>query len=688
MGILGMFKKVGQAKKKVDKKQEGAEPVDKSLFRIGVYGHKGVGKTVFFTIAYVSSKHSPEFEIMALGETQEILEEKYNLMRGQGMDLGTGKRITARRFPPLSTGEQRLNFEVRVGKNTLVPVNTIDYSGELIYIDARGDIKQNLLDFFKNCECVLFFIDPDAIANEGERSNRVAAFTDLIGQLSGLEKRLKIPVGLVVSKSDELPGFKSADQSVLIGTGSGYIRALNFSGFLRGVLKQRTIVGRPDWKGEIESMLNRLESFFKPLLNRTMDYQMFFISSTGNSPEIISDPSCDKIKVPPEDLRPLGVSQPLRWAISRIQSYRRATVYKAVLKWVLIIVALLIDLVAFGHIYNQLKIKTLHREIANVSRPVPGANNEIAKLYKDYGNNIIVRTFFSSFSQAAMDEYKYFSTIGSHQAQKDQQDKLKQKIDETSRNLAGLGALKSDTAKYDAALLAIQARLDSLSTMTVAILDAGVKAQMNGQIASMKQQLQSAPTGGEISAAENLRDKYEALRKEFGENLAARNFDYLLGGAPDQFPAKLKAFKDGELAADPDNQLAANYSRFIQNYLNAIATNFETGVLIPFTVQGAEGGEGGYSIIFEGASEAPRGDIDASRADLQFRVPVISTQQFTIGVRRSGQENVILEKYPVNAGYSILKLSGQRIKFVDPTINIQLVFDLGAHFYPIFKDKL
>jgi hypothetical protein len=207
MGMPGIFKKAGKLKKKADQKAEKGEQVDHSIFRIGVYGHKGVGKTVFFTIAYIDSKRSPDFEIMALGETQEILEEKYNLMRGQGMDLATGHKIAGRRFPPLSTGEQRLNFEVRTGRNTIIPINTIDYSGELIYIDARGDLKQNLIDFFKECECILFFIDPDAIKNEGERSNRVAAFTDLISQLSGPEKRLKIPVGLVVSKADELPGF-------------------------------------------------------------------------------------------------------------------------------------------------------------------------------------------------------------------------------------------------------------------------------------------------------------------------------------------------------------------------------------------------------------------------------------------------------------------------------------------------
>jgi len=684
MNISGIFKKAGAAQKKFEKKQGEGEPVDKSLFRIGVYGHKGVGKTVFFTIAYVSSKHSPEFEIMALGETQEILEEKYNLMRGQGMDLATGKKITNRRFPPLSTGEQRLNFEIKVGNSKIVPINTIDYSGELIYIDARGDIKQNLLEFFKNCECVLFFLDPDAIHNEGERSNRIAAFTDLIGQLSGLEKRLKIPVGLVVSKSDELPGFKSAEQSVLIGHGNGYIRALNFSGFLRGVLKQRAIASRPDWKGELELMLNRLESFFKPLLNRTMDYQVFFISSTGNSPEVIPDPECDKIKIPPEDLRPLGVSQPLRWAISRISAYRRALVLKAAVKWAFLILALVIDLIAFGHFYNFLKIKDLTRNINGVSRSLSGANMQIAGFYRSYGDKFIIRTFFSEFSRRAINEYKYFSTVGSKQAERSQQDKVRAMLAEAEGSFSSLGSLRADTVKYNAARQSLNSQLNAVDSVAGAITDAAIKGEITGKIAAMRQGLERAPTNLQITAVQNLQDRYKTLRAEFTENLNNQNYDYLLN--KDQFPAKLKAFRDSILTADRDNPLVPGYAANIQRYVNAVSTNFETGVLIPFKVEGADGGEAGYSLIFQGASEAPRGDIDKTRTDLQFRVPVISTQQFTIGVRQAGRD--VIESYPVNGGYSILKLQGQRIRFVDPNINISITFDLYQSFYPIFRDKL
>jgi hypothetical protein len=684
MGMPGIFKKVGQIKKKVDKREDKGEPIDPSIFNIGIYGHKGVGKTVFFTVAYVSSKQSPDFELMALGETQELLEEKYNLMRGQGMDIATGQRIASRRFPPLSTGEQKLNFEIRIGRNTLVPIKTIDYSGELIYIDARGEIKQNLLEFFKNCECVLFFIDPDAIANEGERSNRVAAFTDLIGQLSGHEKKLRVPVGLVVSKADELAGFKSAEQSVLVHGGNGYIRALNFPGFLRGVLKQRLVTNRPDWKGELELMLNRLESFFKPLLNRTMDYQVFFISSTGNPPEMVTGPTGEKLRVPPEDLRPLGVSQPLRWAVGRVSCYRRGLIYRAILKWAVLLIALVIDLVAFGHIYNQMKVKQLHRKVENYSRALPDANTKIAGYYNSYANNFIVSTFFGGYSRLANNEYKYFSSLGSQQAQREIRNRFTQQIGAVDAQLAGLMALRSDSAKYEAALVSIGGGLDSAEATVAGVADAIAKTEMQNQVNQRRGQLQSAPTGGQLSAATNLKQKYETLRDEFRERLSMMDYDYLLGKGPDQFPVKLAAFKDEITAADPNNQQAAAYARYIQNYLNVVSTDFQLGILIPFMVSGATGGADGYSLYFSGASEAPEGDVTGSRTDLLFRVPV--QKDFTIVLRKGGEDTY--QSLPIGPGYTILKFHNKRLSFTDPNIDIRLHFDMEEVFLSRFRDKL
>jgi hypothetical protein len=681
MGLSGIFKKAGQAKKKTDQAGDKGEQIDKSLYRIGIYGHKGVGKTVFFTIVYAFSKRQEDFELMALGETQEILEEKFNLMRGKGMDLKTGQSIEARRFPPLSTGEQKLDFEVRVGKNTIVPVTTMDYSGELIYIDTRGELKQSLIDFFKNCECVLFFIDPDGLQNEAERSNRVAAFTDLIAQLSGPEKRLKMPVGLVITKADELAGFKSADQSVLIGLGTGYIRALNFAGLLRGVLKQRNVASRPEWKNELESILNRLESFFKPLINRTMDFQVFFVSSTGNNPEVISDSTGEKVKVPPEDLSPLGVSFPLRWAIDRISAYRQSIVHWAILKWTFLIVALIINLVALGNIYNGMKIRSLLWDIKSSGGDYSEVNKTIARKYESYANNFIIKSFFGEFSRKAMVEAKYFSTAGARQAHSELESEFKAVIKSWDDKMSRIN--EQDTAAYNKALLDGDSLLDKAAEIAKGVTDQNLKKAMDSQIASRKQQRTGMPTGADLSAKQSLAKDYQQLVRDFKDRLAMLDYDYLLG--KDKFPTVLQTFKDTKLAPLVNDPAAAAYSQRINAYLDGV-TMIERGtVLIPFRIVGADGGQSGYTISFGGAQEFSPGDLESSRTDLQLRVPVVS-QNVQIILAKAGAP-LPGGAFPIKPGYHILTLNGQKIPFVDKNINIQLIFNL-TEFQSYFKDKL
>ncbi|MCD6162277.1 MAG: hypothetical protein J7K40_07675 [candidate division Zixibacteria bacterium] len=682
MSILKIFKSAAKLKKKVDLPAGKGKEVDKSIFRIGVYGHKGVGKTVFFTIVYAFSKKSPKFEIMALGETQEILEEKFNLMRGKGIDLETGKNISARRFPPLSTGEQKLNFEIRVGKNKIVPVNTIDYSGELVYIDSRGDDKQELVEYFKDCECVFFFIDPEAIKNEGERSNRIASFTDLIDQLSSVEKKLKIPIGLVISKADEMPGFKSAEQSMLIGKGAGFIRAMNFAGFLRGVLKQRNITSRPDWKGEVEKMLNRLESFFKPLITRTLDYQVFFISSTGNAPETITDEDGDKVKVPPEDLRPLGISSPLQWAISRIAAYRRAIVYKSILKWTALIILLIVDIVAFGHIYNHVKTRSLFREISQYTGTASVINRSTGNAYKRYSNLFIVRNFFSEFSEIALEQSKLYLNRGSSQAKSELNRRISQILSSLDGKIQTLSTLGADTAKYNASLSEIEADLNLADSLADSLNNAGDKDRTKAKIAEKREGIKRAPSVAEVSQTQGLVNEYKKLRKEFYDNLARQDFDYLLGDTPDRFPAKLLEFKK-TLDDNPDNPKMKRYSNKIQKYINGVS-RIQRGIKIPFTVTGASGGEHGYTVSFDNAPGFPQGFIDDLDNDKTIRVPVAGDENVAIILY---QGDVNRESYSFKPGYFILSMDGEQIPFAREGVDIRFKFEL-SEFYSLFKDKL
>jgi hypothetical protein len=186
-----------------------------------------------------------------------------------------------------------------------------------------------------------------------------------------------------------------------------------------------------------------------------------------------------------------------------------------------------------------------------------------------------------------------------------------------------------------------------------------------------------------VIAGQNLQKQYEAFKKEFQDNLAIQNYDYLLGTEPDKFPAKLRNFKDTVLGPNPDNT-AAGYSQSIQNYLNSISV-FQKTVSIPFTVTGADGGENGYSLFFDNSSDSPGGDIVNGSGQLQFRLPI--SQPLNIVVRKGGSP-VLNQSYTIPPGYGILGFNNTRLPFLDPKINIRLIFQLEQSFLPIFSNKL
>jgi hypothetical protein len=93
LGFLRYFKKAAKLKGKVKRPGEPAEQIDRSIYRIGIFGHKDTGKTVFLTSAYAFSKDSSELQLLAMGETQVYLEENFNLMKGTGDDHITGEKI-------------------------------------------------------------------------------------------------------------------------------------------------------------------------------------------------------------------------------------------------------------------------------------------------------------------------------------------------------------------------------------------------------------------------------------------------------------------------------------------------------------------------------------------------------------------------------------------------------------------
>jgi len=684
LSFLKIFKKAAKVAGKAKRSGEASEQIDKSIYRIGLFGHGDVGKTVFLTSVYAFSKDSPNLQLMAMGDTQAYLEENFNLMQGKGSDHITRQKIDARRFPGATSAEKKLSFSAQVGKTANVTLETIDYSGKNLYIDSAGGIPQELMDFYQICDCILFLIEPEAINNEGEFTRRIASFTQLIKQLAGPSKKLKIPVGLIITKSDELPGFKSGLQSTLISSGFGYVKAQRFNDFLGGIVKQRYLADYPEWKKTIRSVLSRFQSFFSPLIKSTLDYQVFFVSSIGNPPQVIGTETGSKSKTPPADFRPLGVSQPLEWALKRIRACRRAVVLNAILKWFVFVSLFLVMIVSLANVYNMKKIDSLVNKITNLKLDRLEAYSTLASAFSNYSNNFFIGIFFDDFSQAANEKYNHFAGISGDDWIRVQFEQFDLAKDSAAVLLGIANDPGSDTVSYKTALSTLGNLLKMAEELERSIKTQGYStAWMTNDLKSWRETLDKMPSVEDHNTVAKLITQYAALKKDFTENINNKNYMYLLDMVDkNQFPGKLTELK-GKLDEYVKVPGVDKYSQKAESYLNLVTQLERKGDYIYFTVSGADPSTNGYYITFEAQAGFPEGALDASSRE-RIRIPAQNDIEIKL---HDVNKAVAVDNCIIPGGYEILSWNNKKLCFKKQNLNVKLLFDLNE-FETSLKDQL
>lgn len=676
LGFLRYFKRAAKLKGKIKRPGapgEPAEQIDRSIYRIGIFGHKDTGKTVFLTSVYAFSKDSSELQLLAMGETQVYLEENFNLMKGTGDDQITGEKISSRRFPEPTADDKKLSFSAQLGKIMNVSLEMMDYSGKNMYIDSSGGIPQNLADFFEICDCVLFFIDPAGINNEGELTRRIASFTRLIEQLSGSKKKLNIPVGLVVTKADELTGFKSGLQSTLIGNGSGYIKAYRFNDFINGVIKQRYLSDYPEWINTLKTLLMRFQSFFNPLIKNTLDYQVFFVSSIGNSPSDLADGAGRSGKAPPKDFRPLGVSQPIEWALKRIRACRRGNVFGGVLKWVVFISLLVTMTVAFFNIYNKMKINSLVDKISSLKLDRLEDYSQLASAFNSYSNNVFIKLFFGDFRRLSNEKYNVFAGISGDDWIRTQFQQFDLMKDSTAVLFSIADNPGSDIESYKKALASLGNILTLAEDLERSVKTQGYStAWMTSDISSWREALGNLPSAEDHEKVATLIGEYTALRQDFNQNLSDRNYAYLLDVSDSrQFPGKLSEFK-GKLEEFAEVPGVKKYAEKVDSYLSLVTELERKGSYIYFTVSGADPGVNGYYITFGSQPGFPEGAIDASSRE-RIRIPAKGDIEVKL---HQVNATVATDNCIIPAGFEILSWNNKKLCFKNRNLNVRLRFDL------------
>jgi len=353
--VYKFFRKIFKASSK-----KGPAPVAKYKWppgvRIGVYGHTNSGKSVYFTTLHEDSKVSKNLQISVTDSaTASEFLVNYRQIWGLGSTSAVGTIVDLRgdqKFPDPTEGDRILQFNAILDRDEKVSVVTYDYEGKAVSIREGGELKEKVLDFMDGADGIMFFYDPKLLGAELESQAHVASFITMLERLASLSSRLPIPVALVITKADVLPGFTGDSQTVLVRPEDEQFFSEDFEVFLEKVLASNRIASNSEWAGSVRTILVKMKEFLKIVVRRTLNFQVFFLSCTGQSPEKIGTDVGRSIYKPPRIIRPVGLQEPFYWMLKSVLRNRAITRFRKFTKFVVTVSVLWIILYSLPNLFH------------------------------------------------------------------------------------------------------------------------------------------------------------------------------------------------------------------------------------------------------------------------------------------------------------------------------------------------
>ncbi|UCG61909.1 MAG: hypothetical protein JSV52_01060 [Candidatus Zixiibacteriota bacterium] len=392
-------------------KEKGAPAFDwPPGIRVGVYGHQNSGKTVYFTVLNEECKISRDLQISVIDNatsSEFLANRRFIWGLGTTSDVGTVVDLKGeQKFPEPSVRDKLLLFNAILDGDKKVSVVTYDYPGNSVSIAGDDERKDKVLDFMTGCDGILFFYDPKVMGSEVESQGHVASFVSMLEKLAPHHRQLPIPVALVVTKADVLPGFKGDQQSVLISSDDEHLLSEDFDLFLNKILVSERVATHPTWTGTVRNVLVRLSDFLRVVVGRTLNFQIFFVSSTGETPEKIGTDVGRSIYKPPAKIHAEGVKEPFYWLLHGILRNRKISRLRSIGRKVAVICLLFAILWSLPFLYHFAflldRTQQVEQEIlkANSGNVFTASNDERRKVqiaYSRYENSKLVSWFFQKF---------------------------------------------------------------------------------------------------------------------------------------------------------------------------------------------------------------------------------------------------------------------------------------------------
>lgn len=325
-------KQAKQMGKNARKTQDG-----RRIYKIACLGHARSGKTTYWSVFHEASRgRMDEFNI----QTGDNTTAAYLVRQREAMQAGAfyipapGEKPADYEpgYPPESDLLVNLLFMARAGGGREIPIMVQDYPGRAISIEDTDGRSQEVVEFLKAADGVLFFVDSYSTRESPHRlTEQLLGFNSLLKHLEDRHGRINHPVGLVLTKADMLDEYRPANPAELISDADQRRRGEVYSRFLAQLLKGNAYAQDSAWKARVEKTLTRLRSFADALLKKTQATQFFVVSAVGDKRRRPIEPAAASDSIANTSMaasssslafvvgrHETGMEEPLRWMIHQL----------------------------------------------------------------------------------------------------------------------------------------------------------------------------------------------------------------------------------------------------------------------------------------------------------------------------------------------------------------------------------
>ncbi len=342
-GLIGTFmanaqnaadtaKQAREMGKNARKTQDG-----RRIYKIACLGHARSGKTTYWSVFHEASRgRMDEFNIQTGDNTTAayLVRQREAMQSGAFYIPAPGEKPADYEpgYPPESDLLVNLLFMAREGGGREIPIMVQDYPGRAISIEDTDGRAQEVVEFLKGADGILFFVDAYSTRESPHKlTEQLLGFNSLLKHLEDRHGRINRPVGLVLTKADMLDEYRPANPSELISDADQRRRGEIYSKFLAQLLKGNVFAQDAAWKTRVEKTLTRLRSFADALLKKTQATQFFVVSAVGDKRRRPIEPAAAGDSIANTSMaassssmafavgrHETGMEEPLRWMIHQL----------------------------------------------------------------------------------------------------------------------------------------------------------------------------------------------------------------------------------------------------------------------------------------------------------------------------------------------------------------------------------